>query len=104
MRLLLPMLAIGGIGAVLGIVLSIADTIFKVEEDPRIEAVTGLLPGYNCGACGYPGCSGMANALVGKEVDDVKRCRPSNPSQREAIAKYLKETPGPDGEIISVKV
>ena len=37
------------IGAVLGLLLSIASKKFKVEEDPRLEVVTNLLPGYNCG-------------------------------------------------------
>ena len=66
-----PMFAVGLIGAVLGIVLSIADTVFKVEVDERIERVTALLPGYNCGACGFPGCNGLATALVEREVDTV---------------------------------
>lgn len=98
-----PMLAVGLIGAVLGIVLSIADTVFKVKVDERIEQVAALLPGYNCGACGFPGCNGLATALVEKEVDDVRKCRPSNEKQRLAIAQYLKETPGPNGEVLNVK-
>ena len=37
---------------------------FAVHEDPRIGQVAELLPGANCGGCGFPGCSGMADALV----------------------------------------
>lgn len=37
---------------------------FKVEEDPRIDIVEGLLPGANCGGCGKPGCRGFAEATV----------------------------------------
>ena len=37
---------------------------FKVEEDPRIDIVEGLLPGDYCGGCGYPGCRSLAEAAV----------------------------------------
>jgi len=45
-------------------VLFAASKKFAVYEDPRIAQVGELLPGANCGGCGYPGCSGMADALV----------------------------------------
>ena len=90
------------VGAVLGLVLSIASEKFKVIEDPRLEKVTNLLPGYNCGACGQTGCAGLANALINKEVD-VIICKPVKADKREEIIKYLAETPGPDGETITVK-
>ena len=50
------------LGAVLGLGLGVADKYLKVEADVRVEKVTSLLPGYNCGGCGFPGCSGMAEA------------------------------------------
>ncbi|MBT8099214.1 MAG: hypothetical protein KJO82_05665, partial [Gammaproteobacteria bacterium] len=31
-----------------------------VDEDPRIDAAHQMLPQTNCGACGYPGCLGLA--------------------------------------------
>jgi Na+-translocating ferredoxin:NAD+ oxidoreductase RNF subunit RnfB len=37
---------------------------FHVEEDPRIDIICELLPGANCGGCGYPGCRGLAEAIV----------------------------------------
>ncbi len=37
---------------------------FTVKEDPRIEQVTEMLPGINCGVCGFPGCRSFAEALV----------------------------------------
>ena len=51
------------LGAVLGLGLGVADKYLKVETDERVDTVTGMLPGYNCGGCGYPGCSGMACLL-----------------------------------------
>lgn len=100
--ILIPMLVIGLIGAVLGLILSIASNVFAVVEDPRYAQVAQLLPGYNCGACGYPGCQGLANALVDKETSDVRRCKPSNQAQRDSIVQYLSSTPGPDGETLVV--
>ena len=60
-----------GLGGILGLVLGIANKEFEVPEDPRFEKLTGLLSGYNCGACGYPGCAGLARAILDKEVDGL---------------------------------
>ena len=53
-----------GIGLFFGTVLAVAQRFLKVDEDPRIEATNELLPGTNCGACGEPGCRGLAEKLV----------------------------------------
>ncbi|MFR7592079.1 MAG: RnfABCDGE type electron transport complex subunit B [Longibaculum sp.] len=97
-------LALVAIGAVLGCVLGIANMYLVVEEDNRVTEVTTMLPGANCGGCGYPGCSGFANALVEGEATKVSGCAVSNPETREKIAKYLNETPGPNGETVKVSV
>jgi Na+-translocating ferredoxin:NAD+ oxidoreductase RNF subunit RnfB len=52
----------------LAVVLAIANSKLKVFEDPRIDVVTDMLPGSNCGACGYPGCRGFAEKVVNGEV------------------------------------
>ena len=98
---ILMMLAVG---AVLGLILGVSAKVFYVAVDERVSRVTELLPGYNCGGCGYPGCSGMADALVSGEVDTVSLCKPSNVDQRTAIVEYLKETPGPEGNTLTVKM
>ena len=90
------------IGAILGVILAIASNKFKVVEDPRLEKVTNLLPGYNCGACGQSGCAGLANALISKETD-VILCKPIKQDKRDEIIKYLAETPGPNGETLNIK-
>ena len=43
------------IGALLGVMLGVASKVFHVELDEREAKVTEMLPGYNCGGCGYPG-------------------------------------------------
>lgn len=61
-----------GIGAVCGIVLSVASKVFYVWEDPRIAEVEYFMAGANCGGCGYAGCSAAAGAVVaGKEPPGV---------------------------------
>lgn len=91
------------LGALLGLGLGVADKFLKVEIDERVEAVTGLLPGYNCGGCGFAGCSGLAEALVNGEVNSVSLCKPSKPDVKLSIVNYLGETPGPDGSCVKVK-
>ena len=62
--ILFSVLFLSGTAAVAALLLLLAAKMFKVEEDPRIEEVTAMLPGVNCGACGFPGCRGLAKALV----------------------------------------
>ncbi len=56
--------SMGVLGAGLAVFLAFADKKFQVQEDPRIEAMLGALPGSNCGGCGYPGCRMFAEKLV----------------------------------------
>ena len=59
---------VGLVGIILGFFLGISGEKFKVEVDEREEAITGVLPGNNCGGCGYAGCSGLAAAIVKGEA------------------------------------
>lgn len=92
------------VGGVLGLILGIANMYLVVEEDNRIKEVVEMLPGANCGGCGYPGCSGFANALVEGEASKVSTCVVSNAETREKIVAYLNETPGPDGTTVKVTI
>ncbi|MDH3590814.1 MAG: RnfABCDGE type electron transport complex subunit B [Planctomycetota bacterium] len=55
---------LGGVAMVFGALIALAHHYFHVYEDPRLEAVTELLPGSNCGACGFAGCRAFAEGLV----------------------------------------
>jgi Na+-translocating ferredoxin:NAD+ oxidoreductase RNF subunit RnfB len=57
-------IVLGAIALIAAVVLYAASKKFAVQEDPRIGQVLEALPGANCGGCGFPGCSGMADALV----------------------------------------
>ena len=97
-------LALAVIGAVLGVILGIADKYLKVEVDNRIEVVTSKLAGANCGGCGYPGCQGFATALVEGEVDKVSRCAPTSAEKKAEIVEFLNTTHGPDGNTLKVSL
>lgn len=57
-------LIVGAVGLFIGLFLGIAGIKFKVEVDEKEEAVLGVLPGNNCGGCGYAGCSGDRKSVV----------------------------------------
>lgn len=60
---------VGGTGLFIGVFLGFAGKKFAVEVDEREEAIMGVLPGNNCGGCGYAGCSGLAAAIVKGEAE-----------------------------------
>ncbi len=86
--ILISTAALGGLGAVSAIMLGVAGRFFKVVEDPRIEELSSILPGANCGGCGYPGCAGYAKALVdGVAVPTV--CSAGGPGLAVKIGEIL---------------
>ena len=72
--ILTAVLVLGLTGLVLGLVLYAVSRKFKVEEDPRVGQIAGLLPGANCGGCGFPGCAAFAEACVKSESMDGLKC------------------------------
>jgi len=69
MDILIGIAILGGLGLVFGLILSIASKVFYVETDPRLDQLNACLPGANCGGCGYPGCSGYAEAVFKGEAE-----------------------------------
>ncbi|MBZ9608957.1 RnfABCDGE type electron transport complex subunit B [Clostridium estertheticum] len=63
-NLIYPVISIGGMGLVFGIVLGYANKKFYVAVNPKIPLVREALPSANCGACGYAGCDAYATAVV----------------------------------------
>lgn len=64
---LYTVLMLSALGVISAVVLYFVAQKFKVYEDPRIDEVEAVLPGANCGGCGYPGCRGFAEAFVKAE-------------------------------------
>ena len=67
--IILAAVVVGGTGLFIGVFLGIAGKKFAVKVDEREEAILGVLPGNNCGGCGYAGCSGLAAAIVKGEAE-----------------------------------
>lgn len=68
----IPATVLAGVGGGVAVMLVIASRVFKVEGAELVEAVNEQLPGVNCGACGFPGCMGYAEAIVSDGVDPDK--------------------------------
>lgn len=100
-EILIPSLILLGIGLTLGLVLGIADKFLKVTLDTRVETVLKLLPGVNCGACGYPGCAGLAAAII-EGSGKLKDCPPLKSEGENAIREYLASAEGANGERLDV--
>ncbi|HEX6135715.1 MAG TPA: (Fe-S)-binding protein [Longimicrobiales bacterium] len=79
---------LGGIGLAFGVIIAVAQRRLRVWEDPRIDAVNELLPGANCGACGYAGCRAFAEATV-QGVVTPAQCTVMSPDMRDDVASYL---------------
>ncbi|MDT8336710.1 MAG: (Fe-S)-binding protein [Candidatus Izemoplasmatales bacterium] len=88
MQIILPALVLAALGFVLGLLINYIAKVFYVEEDPSIDEVVELLPMYNCGACGHPGCKEMAIALLNKENKPAD-CNPIRKEQIPIIQEYL---------------
>ena len=80
--------ALGGLALLLATGLVVANRTLFVDEDPRFDVVEGMLPGTNCGACGFPGCRAFGEALVTGAALPGK-CTVSSDDSRTAIAAYL---------------
>lgn len=86
--ILFAAIVVGSVGIVIGIVLGIAGEKFKVDVDPKEEAVLDALPGNNCGACGFPGCSGLAAAIAKGEAP-VNQCPVGGQPVADAIGQIM---------------
>ena len=86
--LVASLIVLGSLGLIFGVGLAIASKKFYVKVDPKIEKIEEILPGANCGACGYPGCSGYAEAIIEKNAD-INLCAPGGDDVSHGIAKIM---------------
>lgn len=89
MSIAIPAIIFVVLGIVIGIGLAVASKFLVVKVDDRIEKVTEMLPGYNCGACGKAGCAAFAEALVKGEVASVSNCEIIRGEKKQALEDYL---------------
>lgn len=86
--MIVPLISLTVLGVVLGLILGLAARFFKVEGNPLVEELEALLPGSQCGQCGYPGCSGAAQALADGSAP-VTLCPPGGRAVVVALAARL---------------
>ncbi|MGI6039815.1 MAG: RnfABCDGE type electron transport complex subunit B [Eubacteriales bacterium] len=81
-------LVLGLLGALFGLVLAAASKIFEVKKNPLFEPIIEVLPGANCGACGYASCSALAEALLEGSAS-TNACVVGGEESSKAIAEIL---------------
>lgn len=87
MQIVVPVIIISGLGLIFGLALSYASKKFAVEADERIGKVRDVLPGANCGACGFSGCDGYAAAII--EGADINKCPVGGPNVVSQIGEIM---------------
>ena len=85
--ILIASLTVAVIGLLGAVLLVVASKVFAVTEDERAKEVELALPGANCGACGYAGCSAYAKAVV--EGAPVNQCVPGGAVAAEKISAIM---------------
>ncbi len=91
--------ALGGLGLVIAVVLVIASIKLAVKVDEREASIRAVLPGANCGACGFPGCDGYA-AAVAAGTAPPNSCSVGGAS----VARAIGEITGQDAGVVESKV
>ncbi len=91
---------LGGLGIFFGIMIALANSKLRVWEDPRVDGVAAMLPNNNCGACGYPGCRGFAEAVVAGKVQPAG-CNVMSEDQRADVATYLGVEAGSANKVVA---
>lgn len=81
------------LGLVSSLILYVIAQKFKVVEDPRIDQVTELLPGANCGGCGFTGCRALAEAMVKADTLENLYCPVGGGDTMAKVAVVLDRQP-----------
>ena len=94
---------LGALGLIYGLGLAFASKKFHVDVDPKIEAIVEALPSANCGACGYPGCAGYAEAIVMND-EELNKCAPGGAAVVGKIAEIMgKEASAAERKVAVIK-
>ena len=87
--ILISMGLLGATGLVAAVLLYFVSQAFKVEEDPRIDLVQAVLPGANCGGCGFAGCRNFAEACVKAGSTEGLSCPVGGEPTMDEVKKIL---------------
>lgn len=94
---LIASLSSGIIALIFAVLLILASKAFRVKTDETVTRIIEMLPGVNCGGCGFPGCSQFAKALVDGKTS-VDGCTVGGEPLAEKIADFLGKTIPPQKE------
>ena len=90
MLILIPILILTGIALICAAILTVSNVLFGLKDaDQTAEEIRDVLPGVNCGACGYSGCDGYAKALAEKTCEKTNLCVPGGDNTAKEIATVL---------------
>jgi len=92
---------LGVMGFVFGAIIAVVARRFAVKIDPRVKHIMDALPGANCGACGYPGCSGLAEAIAKGEAP-VDACIPGGKEVADRIAEIMEAEVGEHIRMVAI--
>lgn len=81
-------LFLGGAGFLFGAGLGYVAKKFATPINPTEEAIIKILPGANCGACGYPGCASYAEALAA-DLAPPGKCSVVSPEVNKEITRLV---------------
>lgn len=88
LHILYAVAVLGALGALLGLLLAFASRVFAVKTDERLDALLEVLPGANCGGCGFAGCSAYAGAILEGTAKPTSCCV-GGPEVAEKLAKIM---------------
>ncbi len=101
--IIIAVCVVGGTGLLIGIFLSVAGNVFRVETNPLVDEIIEALPGNNCGGCGYAGCNALAEAIAAGEAP-VSQCPVGGDPVASAIAGIMGvEAGSADKQVAHVK-
>jgi Na+-translocating ferredoxin:NAD+ oxidoreductase RNF subunit RnfB len=98
--ILFPVLSIAGLSLLFGALLGFSAKKFAVKVDPKVGKINEILPGVNCGGCGFPGCAVFAEA-VAKEEASYSGCSAGGSTTADAIAKTMGIDPVASGKKVA---
>lgn len=97
-------LVLVGLGVLAAVVLYFVAQRFKVYEDPHIDEAERMLPGANCGGCGFAGCRAFAEQLVARDDIGALFCPVGGVDTMKAVAKMLgKAAPDKEPEVAEIR-
>ena len=88
---------IGVVATVCAVALAVANRFISVKEDPRIGQAASILPGANCGGCGFAGCADYARAMVLSDAP-LNKCPVGGPDVVNELSHLFGRDSGGSGE------